>query len=534
MQGRPQHLGRVNDPRRLGVFVGSGQRVEADVIALVTHLFNHHSAFVTGVFGNLAEGRGQGLGHNTGPDRLFRVQGGLEAFGQLGQAHQGCPTTGYHPFRDRGFGGVHGIFNAQLPFLQFGFGGRAHFNYSHATDQAGDPLLQLFGVVVAVGGGQFVLELLHTRGNGGLICPIARHDRGRVLGDRHLLGISQNAGITGFELRARFFAHHLAIDHEGDIFEHELAALAKARSFHSGHVQHAPQFVDHQGGKRVAFNILGNDQQRFAIAHHSFQNAHNFREAIDFAVCQQHSHVVQLRDHPLGIGHEVGRGVAAIELHPFHHIHFGGQGFRLFHGDHAVLGDPIEGVGDCAADFWVATGGHGGNLGDRLVAADRLRQLVNFRHQPGNGFVNPAPQGHGVGTGGHIFHALTHQGLGQHGGRRGSVTSNIFGFGGHFAHQASTRILQGAFQFNFFRDRDAVIHDAGNAKFLFQQNVSAFRAQRDAHGIGQGVNTVFEGAARFVAEGDDLNHRGVGSLSVIYQWFTPRLYANLALSEREC
>ena len=51
----------------------------------------------------------------------------------------------------------------------------------------------------------------------------------------------------------------------GDILQHGLAAVAKAGGLDSQHVQHAAQFVQHQGGQRLAVDIFGDDDQ-FTLA----------------------------------------------------------------------------------------------------------------------------------------------------------------------------------------------------------------------------------------------------------------------------
>ena len=75
--------------------------------------------------------------------------------------------------------------------------------------------------------------------------------------------------------------------------------------------------------------------------------------------------------HALGIGHEVGREVAAIELHAFDDVQRGLERLGFFDGDDAVLADLLHRVGDELADFGVVVGGDGADLGDHL-AGDRL------------------------------------------------------------------------------------------------------------------------------------------------------------------
>ena len=68
---------------------------------------------------------------------------------------------------------------------------------------------------------------------------------------------------------------------------------------------------------------------------------------------------------------EVGREIAAIELHALDDLQRGFEGLGLFDGDDAVLADLLHRVGDMLADLRVAVGRDRADLGDHL-AGDRL------------------------------------------------------------------------------------------------------------------------------------------------------------------
>ena len=73
--------------------------------------------------------------------------------------------------------------------------------------------------------------------------------------------------------------------------------------------------------------------------------------------------------HRLRIGDEVRREVAAVELHAFDPFDFGGEALAFVDGDDAVLADLFHGFGDHLADFGVAVGGDGADLGDFLACS---------------------------------------------------------------------------------------------------------------------------------------------------------------------
>ena len=86
--------------------------------------------------------------------------------------------------------------------------------------------------------------------------------------------------------------------------------------------------------------------------------------------------VLEHRLHALGVGDEVGREVAAVELHALDHLEGGLEAAGLLDGDHAVLADLLHRLGDDAADLVVVVGGDGADVGD-VLALDRLGQLVD-------------------------------------------------------------------------------------------------------------------------------------------------------------
>ena len=79
---------------------------------------------------------------------------------------------------------------------------------------------------------------------------------------------------------------------------------------------------------------------------------------------QQDVGVFQIGNHLVGIGDEVGRQVAAVELHAFDDGGFRLQALVLFDGDDTLVADLLHRVSDLAADFRFAVGRDGADLGD--------------------------------------------------------------------------------------------------------------------------------------------------------------------------
>src|SRR6202011_5744936 len=139
--------------------------------------------------------------------------------------------------------------------------------------------------------------------------------------------------------------------------------------------------------------------------------------------------------HALGIGNEVGREIAAVELHAFDDFELGLQSLRVFAGDDAVFANLLHGLGNDLADGLVIVGGDGADLGNHF-AGDWLRQFVEFAvnavaffvefaGDDGDGFLDATLQGHGIGAGGNGLDAFAVDGLGKDCGGRGSVAGDV-------------------------------------------------------------------------------------------------------------
>jgi hypothetical protein len=83
--------------------------------------------------------------------------------------------------------------------------------------------------------------------------------------------------------------------------------------------------------------------------------------------------ILELDDHLLGVGDEIGREIAAVELHAFDDLELGLHALGFLDGDHAVLADLVHRLGDHVADRLVAVGRDRADLGDLLTGRHLLR-----------------------------------------------------------------------------------------------------------------------------------------------------------------
>src|SRR5258705_7807228 len=200
LQREASDLGRVNDASLDEVNVFTGVRVEAEVIILgLADFADDHGAFEAGVEGDLTAGLFERPLHDAYTDRFVVVQ--LQLVDCVQAAQQRRAAAGNDAFLDSRAGCVHGVLNASLLFLQLGFGRSANLDDGNATDELGQPLLQLFAVVVGSGVFHLEADLLDAAFDfAGLAA--AFDDGGVVLVNGALLGFAEVFCLAVLELDA--------------------------------------------------------------------------------------------------------------------------------------------------------------------------------------------------------------------------------------------------------------------------------------------------------------------------------------------
>ncbi len=133
------------------------------------------------------------------------------------------------------------------------------------------------------------------------------------------------------------------------------------------------------------------------------------------------------------------------------------------------------------------------------VGLDRLLQLGDGGR---DGLVDTALQVHRVDTGGDGLEAFLDERLGEDGRGRGAVTGHVGGLRGGFLDDLGADVLVLVGEFDFLRDRDAVLGDGRGAEALLEHDVAALRAEGDLDGVGEGVDTLQHARAYVFAEAD--------------------------------
>src|SRR6202790_1600709 len=223
-----------------------------------------------------------------------------------------------------------------------------------------------------------------------------------------------------------------------------------------------------------------------------------------------HQRVFQDAFHALGIGDEVGREVAAVELHAFDDFQRVIHGAGFFHGDDAVLADLLHGFGDDAADLLVVVGGNGANLGDHF-ALDVLVEFLDLFDGDFDGLLDAALESGRAGAGGDSLDALAEDGLCEHGRGGRAVTGNVGSLGSDFADHLRAHVLEWIAEFDFLGYGHAVLGNDRRAELLFDHRVAALGAEGDLYCVGEGIHAAQNRLAGILTCYNLLRHTGNSS-----------------------
>src|SRR6185295_8465293 len=368
------HLGRVDDALGDQVDVFAGLRVEAvGILILLEDLADDHRTVLASIDGDLAGWRGERLADDLDAGLLVVVLG-AKSLEMLGGAQQGDAAARHDAFFNRRTGRMHRVIHAILALLHLDFGRAANADNGYAARELGQTLLQLLTVVVRGGFLDLRLDLLNARLDVGLLAG-AVDDGGVLLVDHHLLGATEHGERDVLELDAEIFRDRLTTGQNRDVLQHGLAAIAEARSLDGSNLQTTAQAVDDEGGERFAFDVFRDDDQRLAGLHHGFEQRQQLVQVRELLLIDQDVGVVELDAHLVCVGDEVGRDVAAVELHALDDVELGFERLGFFNRNDALVADLLHGIRQELADFGVAVGGDGADLGDLFVGGDLLGVL---------------------------------------------------------------------------------------------------------------------------------------------------------------
>src|SRR6266550_3245814 len=457
------HLGRVDDALGDQVAVFAGLRVEAvGILILLKDLTDDHRAVFASIDRDLTGRIGQRLAHDIDAGLLVVVLG-AKPLEVRGGTQQSDAAARHDAFFNRRPGRMHRVIHAILALPHLDFGRAADADHRDAAREFGQTLLQLLTVVVRGGFLDLRLDLADAGFDVGFLAGAADNG-GVLLVDHHLFGATEHGERDVLHLDAEIFRDRLTAGQHCDVLQHGLAAIAEARSLDGGNLEAATQTVDDEGGESFTFDVFRDDDERLAALHHGFQQRKQFIQLRQLLFIDEDVGIFHFDAHLVGVGDEVGRDVAAVELHAFDDFKLGLERLGFFNRDHALVADLLHGVGKELADFGITVGGDGADLGDFLVRGDLLGVLDEVGDHGVDSQVDTALQIHRVHAGGNRLGAFAHNGRGQHGRGGGAVAGSVRRLGCDFAHHLRAHVLELFVKLDFLGDGDAVLGDAGCAE----------------------------------------------------------------------
>ncbi len=158
----------------------------------------------------------------------------------------------------------------------------------------------------------------------GRVAP-AVDDRGVVLGDDDATCAAEHLEADLVELEPHLGRHDLGTGEQGEVLQDRLATVAEGRGLDGAGREGAADAVDDQGRQRLAVDVLGDDQQRLAGLDDLLQQRQQLLDRRDLALDQQDARVLEDGLHAVGIGDEVRRDEALVELHALGELQLEGR-----------------------------------------------------------------------------------------------------------------------------------------------------------------------------------------------------------------
>ena len=271
------------------------------------------------------------------------------------------------------------------------------------------------------------------------------------------------------------------------------------------------ELVDHERRERLAVDVLGDDEQRLAQLHGLLERRQQLLDARDLLVGDEDGRVLEHGLHALGVGHEVRRDVAPVELHPLGVFLLEADRLAFLDGDDTVLADLVHDLGDQLADLGVggADGGHGRDL---LAGLDRAGVLLELADDGLDALVQAALDDHRVGARGDVLEALGDDRLAEHDRGGGAVAGDVIGLGRDLLEELRAHVLEGLLELDLAGDGHAVVGDGRGAELLVQHDVAALGTEGHLDRVGELVDAALEGATSGLVEDELLGHGACSSL----------------------
>ncbi len=268
------------------------------------HAIDDHGSIQAGVRSDVAQRIVEHVADDIDAELFVAFQ--LEAVECFFGADQRDAAAGHDTFLQGRPGGGLGIFQQGLPLLHLGLGGRTAIDLSDAPGQFGEAFFELLPIVIAVGGFDFVADLVGPAADG-IFLAAAAHDRRVVGGDGNLAGPAQIGELDRFQFDAQVLKDGRPAGQSGDVAQHGFATITIAGRLDGANLENRAKLVDDERRQRFALDVFGDDQQRLGRLGNGFQHGHQVFGAGNLFLVDEHQAVFQLHRLLVRIGDKMRR-----------------------------------------------------------------------------------------------------------------------------------------------------------------------------------------------------------------------------------
>ena len=187
----------------------------------------------------------------------------------------------------------------------------------------------------------------------------------------------------------------------------------------------------------------------------------------------------------------MGRQVAPVEAHPFHHIQLVVDAAALLHGDDAFAPHFVHRIGNKLGDG-LLVGRKGGHPRHLLPAVHRHRLVADNPPDRGHRLIDAGLQRQRVGAGRNIKKTALNDGTGENHGGGSAVPNHIVGLGGGLLDHLRAHIFVGVGQLNLLGDGNAVAAHHRQGPHPAQDDIPPAGPQGKSHGAAQLVDAAHQ------------------------------------------
>ena len=202
----------------------------------------------------------------------------------------------------------------------------------------------------------------------------------------------------------------------------------------------------------------------------------------------------------VGIGDEVRRNVALVELHPLGELQLEPEGLAFLNRDHPILADTLKRLGNGGTDLRIRRRDRRHRRNATLDSLNILREVLDERDDRTDCRLDAPLETHRVGSCREVAESFPHHGLGQHCGRGSSVTGHVVGLGCYFLGELSTHVLPRVVKLDLLGDGHPIIGDGRGAPLLLKHYVTSLGSKSYLDHIGELVDTRLQTTPRVFVE----------------------------------